>query len=102
MRQAMRLAVLLVAGLLPGLAQAQSPCAYGARECYDGRDNTDRANHDDLANRTKVLAVSTTDITDRANHDDLANRTKILAVSTGDITDRANHDDLTDRTRACP
>jgi Mg2+/Co2+ transporter CorC len=107
-------------------AMAQTACAYGTpRDCFDGRDITERKIRDDLTNRTKGVAVSTLDITDRKNRDDLtnqtkgvsesvlditdrknrddlANRTKIVAVSTADITDRKNRDDLTDRTLACP
>ena len=84
-------------------AVEQASCAYGTpRDCFDGRDHTDRVNRDDLANRTKVVAISADDITDRKNRDDLANRTKVVAVSDADITDRKNRDDLTDRTLACP
>jgi len=106
-------------------AMAQDSCAYGTRDCFDGRDRTDRKIRDDIANRTKLVATSTLDITDRKNRDDLTNRTKgvvmsvldvtdrknrddlrnrtkVVAVSTADITDRKNRDDLRDRTPACP
>ena len=84
-------------------ALGQTSCAYGTpRDCFDGRDITDRKNRDDLTNRTKGVAASTLDVTDRKNRDDLANRTKIVAVSTADITDRKIRDDLRDRTLACP
>ena len=99
----MRVLVLLAA--LPAAvfsvpAMAQTSCAYGTpRDCFDGRDITDRKNRDDLANRTKLVAASTLDITDRKNRDDLTNRTKGVAPSVLDITDRKNRDDLTNRTR---
>jgi hypothetical protein len=93
----------LSAAAISAPVMAQDSCAYGsARDCFDGRDRTDRKIRDDIANRTKLVATSTLDITDRKNRDDLANRTKIVAVSTADITDRKNRDDLTDRTLACP
>jgi hypothetical protein len=113
----------------PAMAQAPQSglnCAYGSpRDCFDGRDRTDRKNRDDLGNNTKLVAISILDITDRKNRDDLTNRTKgvapavlditdrnnrddlvnrtkVVAVSTADITDRKNRDDLADRTLACP
>ena len=130
----MRVLVLLVAlsaaawsmPVMGQTPQSDSSCAYGApRDCFDGRDRTDRKIRDDLTNRTKLVAVSVVDITDRKNRDeltnrtkgvassvlditdrknrdDLANRTKVVAISTADITDRKNRDDLTDRTLACP
>jgi hypothetical protein len=125
----MRVLVLLVAlsaAACSTPAMAQASCAYGSpRDCFDGRDRTDRKNRDDLGNNTKLVAISilditdrknrddltnrtkgvapaVLDITDRKNRDDLANRTKVVAVSTADITDRKNRDDLSDRTLACP
>ena len=98
----MRVLVLLAA--LPAAvfsvpAMAQTSCAYSTRDCFDGRDRTDREIRDDLANRTKLVTTSTLDITDRKNRDDLTNRTKGVAPSVLDITDRKNRDDLTNRTR---
>ena len=103
MRVLFLLATLSVVGWAsPGVAQVSqsaAACAYGApRDCFDGRDRTDRVNRDDLANRTRIVASSAADITDRANRDDLANRTRIVASSVADITDRANRDNTFDRT----
>ena len=75
----MRVLVLLAA--LPAAvfsvpAMAQTSCAYGTpRDCFDGRDITDRKNRDDLTNRTRIVAVSTVDVTDRKLRDDLRDRT---------------------------
>jgi hypothetical protein len=99
----MRVLVLLTvlsAAAFSAPVMGQTSCAYGtARDCFDGRDITDRKNRDDVTNRTKPVAMSVLDITDRKNRDDLTNRTKGVAPSTLDITDRKNRDDLTNRTR---
>src|SRR5436305_820564 len=72
-RDGMKVGIVLVALSLgacasPGVEQASqstAACAYGApRDCFDGRDRTDRTNRDSLANRTRYLGDSTLDITD--------------------------------------
>ena len=78
----------------------QASCAYGAaRECFDGRDGSVRFNRDNLADRTRLVAVSTLDATNRSDRDDLSNRTRARADSVLDATNRASRDDLTNRSR---
>ncbi len=75
----MRVLVLLTvlsAAAFSAPAMGQTSCAYGTtRDCFDGRDITDRKNRDDLTNRSRLVAVSTADITDRKLRDDLRDRT---------------------------
>jgi len=68
MRVFVLVAALSVAGCAsPAVEQASrscAACAYGApRDCFDGRDRTDRADRDDRFDRT-----------DRLNHDDAFDR----------------------------
>ena len=81
----MRLVVLLLALSVVGCASPRveqaAACAYGApRDCFDGRDRTDRVNRDDRFDRTDRLNHDDAfDRTNRVNRDDLVNRTKLLA-----------------------